>query len=71
MSIKMQPGRWKQRDGRTAIVQFAQPLDVWPWKGVDADGEANSWSNDGCCLSRHSPHDSDLIECLGPLRRDT
>ena len=66
MSIEMKPGHWKQRDGRTAIVQFAQPMNQWPWKGSDADGEASSWTNGGCFLSRHYSHDLDLIEYLGP-----
>ena len=70
MSIEMKIGHWKQRDGRTAIVQFAQPLDHWPWKGVDAHGRANSWQNDGCCVTVFHPHDSDLIEYLGPLEDD-
>ena len=71
MSIKMKPGRWKQRDRRTAIVQFAQPLAHWPWRGISADGEANGWSNDGCHLTPNHPDDLDLIEFLGPLEDDT
>lgn len=71
MSIDMKPGRWKQRDGRTAIVQFTQPLDAWPWKGTDADGEANSWTNGGCYLTHNHTDDLDLIEYLGSLEDDT
>lgn len=65
MSIEVKPGRWRQRDGRTAVVRYANPLDHWPWKGRDADDELNSWSNDGHCLTRHHPDDADLVEYLG------
>jgi len=70
MSIEMKPGRWKQRDLRTAIVQFTQPLAGWPWKGVNADGEADSWRNDGCHLTQNHADDLDLVEYLGPLEGD-
>ena len=66
MSIEMKPGRWRQRDGRIAIVLSGQQLDHWPWRGVDADDKANSWQNDGSCLTLHHVDDLDLIEYLGP-----
>ena len=65
----MKPGRWKQRDGRTAIVRFEQLRHHWPWKGSDADGNTNSWDDDGLCYYR--PDDLDLIEYLGPLKGST
>ena len=66
MGIEVKPGRWRQRDGRTAVVRWRSPLDHWPWKGRDADGEWNSWQDDGHCLTRHHPDDADLVEYLGP-----
>jgi len=66
VSIKLKPGRWRTRDGRIAVVQYANPLDHWPWKGRDADGELNSWRDDGHCLTQHHPAEADLLEYLGP-----
>ena len=67
MSVKMQPGHWRQRDGRTAIVHAVNWHHRWPWKGTDADGDANSWGNDGHCLGRNRPDELDLVEYIGPL----
>lgn len=66
MSRKVKPGRWQQRDGGTAVVRSVKPLDPWPWKGTDSTNEANSWQNDGHCLTPNHPHDTDLVEYLGP-----
>ena len=66
MGIEVKPGHWRQRDGRLAVVRWLSPLDRWPWKGHDADGEWSSWQDDGHCLTRHHPDDADLVEYLGP-----
>ena len=65
MSIRVKPGRWRMRYGKTAIVEDREGKPLYPWRGRDDSGIRCSWQDDGWfCNSRQAPFD--LVEYLGP-----
>ena len=61
-------GLWYERGGGIAEVREYRPISSEkPWVGIDSDGHASSWKNNGqwCTVDKQSQYD--LIEYIGPL----
>lgn len=68
----MKPGKWKQRDGRTAkIIERSRPKSKCPWYGINGTGWPSVWADDGIWFPSGAQSQYDLTEYLGPLEGDT
>ena len=64
--LKMKPGRYRMRNGRTATVENCGGTLAHPWRGRDEYGIYHSWTNDGFWFSCVDRLPFDLVEYLGP-----
>lgn len=69
MSVKIKPGRWRERGGGEANVEWFCSYDYdYPWHGRSSDGFFTNWQDNGLWLRTGSLSQHDLIEYLGPLK---
>lgn len=67
MSIKVKPGRWRERGGGIATVEeWSCPTLGYQWFGRDSLNYPSLWDGDGWYLRPGLQHQHDLVEYLGP-----
>ncbi len=66
MSIEVKPGRWRLRNGRSAIVEDREGHRLHPWRGRDDNGVRYSWGDRGEWFHVSDRSAFDLVEYLGP-----
>ena len=66
MSIEVKPGRWRMRNGKTAIVEDREGNSDHPWRGRDDSGLRYTWGDEGNWFDASEREPFDLIEYLGP-----
>lgn len=69
MSIQIKIGRWLERGGGEATVEYRCTYNPdYSWAGRGSDGLLTDWQENGLWLRTGQPTKYDLTEYLGPLK---